>query len=268
MTPAPIPGYLTKKEVTERYGRSHRSLTRDFSTAIRMGDEEVLTHLKLQTEDGTERAGTEVTLEQIQQLSNNGLSPTWYVEGEWAAQRYGTRETPAPASTEPQPEKIQSDDVRSSASHADSGEVLRRLEAQITDLQRDKEQLYQELTIKNEQIKQANERTRESNILMKELQSLLANAQQRALLPVPQDSVERASAPSIDAFADEEDTEPITVKSSPIPSTQSGSSVKAKGSGRKKAKTPQASTTPKSTDSKPKWHEMPTFRKLLSRRQD
>src|SRR5258708_982061 len=94
MTPATISGYLTKKEVEERYGRSHRSLTRDFSSAVRRQDEKVLPHLKLQTEDGNVRPGTDVTLEQIQELSNEGLSPTWYVEGEWAAERYGARTTP------------------------------------------------------------------------------------------------------------------------------------------------------------------------------
>ncbi len=268
MTPAPIPGYLTKKEVTERFGRSHRSLTRDFSTAIRMEDEEVLTHLKLQTEDGTERAGTEVTLEQIQQLSNDGLSPTWYVEGEWAAQRYGTRETST--SPEPTTAKAGPANAKPPASSFESNELVSRLETQITDLQRDKEQLYQELTIKNEQIKQANERTRESNILMKELQSLLANAQQRALLPVPPHSGERSSPSPVDVFESEEVPVPVTAEATPVASTKSTLVVKQKqkGSGRKKSTPVKASRKSTATDTKFKWHEMPTFRKLLSRRQD
>ena len=38
MSASPIDGYLTKKEIEESFDRSHRSLTRDFSNAVRVGD--------------------------------------------------------------------------------------------------------------------------------------------------------------------------------------------------------------------------------------
>ena len=86
-----IPAHITKKEVEERFDRSHRSLTREFSRAIRVGDTEVLQHLKLLTEDGEIRDGSEVSLAEIQELSNQGLMPTWYVQTDWAEQKYGAK---------------------------------------------------------------------------------------------------------------------------------------------------------------------------------
>ena len=94
MTPSAIPGFLTKTEVAELYGRSHRSLTRDFSSAVRVKNVEVLKHLKILTDDEKIREGTDVTLDQIQDLSNRGLSPTWYIERAWAAKRYGLQPEP------------------------------------------------------------------------------------------------------------------------------------------------------------------------------
>ena len=178
MTPSAIPGFLTKKEVEELYGRSHRSLTRDFSSAVRVADREILAHLKVRTEDGIVREGTDVTLEQIQELSNNGLSPTWYIEDIWAGQRYGTRTESAEKSSSSESKKSQRTDADAPTLLSDESELVRRLEGQIKDLQHDKDKLYNELGIKNEQIKQANERTRESNVLMKELQTLLGDVQQ------------------------------------------------------------------------------------------
>ncbi len=49
MSAFPIQGFITKKEVEQLYGRSHRSLTRDFSSAVRVGDTEVLANLKIYT---------------------------------------------------------------------------------------------------------------------------------------------------------------------------------------------------------------------------
>ncbi len=88
MSASPIAGYLTKKEIEEAFQRSHRSLTRDFSNAVRVGDSDILRNLKLRTDDGKEFEGTTVTLEQIQQLSNQGLSPTWYARREWVQEHY------------------------------------------------------------------------------------------------------------------------------------------------------------------------------------
>lgn len=254
MTPAPIPGYLTKKEVEERYGRSHRSLTRDFSAAVRTQDQKVLPHLKLQTEDGTVRQGSEVTLDEIQKLSNQGLSPTWYVAGEWAAERYGARSAPAPERATPKT----SDTPPASRPVGDNGDLVRRLEGQIQELQQDKEKLYNELGIKNEQIQQANERTRESNVLMKELQTLLGNVQARALLPLPVEPNRKAQ----DAVLEGEEAVVVT--------TPMKSKARAeKGSARSKSKpapAPAKAEPAVKAAAKPEWYEMPTLGRLVSRR--
>ncbi|MCA9076817.1 MAG: hypothetical protein KDA93_17455 [Planctomycetaceae bacterium] len=84
-------GHLTKKEASQRSDRSHRSLTRNVSTAMRTGAKDVLTPLKLPTENGTTRARADVSLEQIQDLSYQGRGPAWYVDEEWAGERYGPK---------------------------------------------------------------------------------------------------------------------------------------------------------------------------------
>ena len=269
MTPTPIPDYLTKKEVEEQYGRSYRSLTRDFSTAVRLKDEAILIHLKLHTEDGTLRQGTDVTLEQIQELSNSGLSPTWYVEGEWAARRYGTRTAPTPDSPPSQVREKSSD--RERIVDAASPELVRRLEIQIEDLQRDKEKLYQELSIKNEQIQQANDRTRESNVLMKELQSLLANVQERALLPLPSRLLSESSppAPRVETMQNAKITPTASPKSAVEKLQPKSRPLVGKGSVRSRPKgqphTGKAELA-KSAPTKPKWYETPTLKRILKRR--
>ena len=91
-----LPGYITKKEVEQLYGRSHRSLTRDFSSAMKAGDTAVLNHLKLRLEDGTVIEGGETSLDRIQELSNQGMSPTWFVERSWAELHYTRRGEPVP----------------------------------------------------------------------------------------------------------------------------------------------------------------------------
>ena len=256
MTPASIPGFLTKKEVEEHYGRSHRSITRDFSAAVRRGDAKVLTHLKLQTEDGTVRAGTEATLDQIQEWSNQGLAPTWYVEGEGAAERYGTRSTPTPerasAKTSEPERTTEPTEVRS-----DLVDLVRRLDQQIQDLR-------QEMSIKNEQIQQANDRTRESNVLMRELQTLLGNAQERALLARPSQPASDTTQTAVVVEENGRPTEPIVNRTSKAAAAKPRLRPE-KGSGGQKSKMKSPHAT-EDTVAQPKWYEMPTLSKLLRRR--
>lgn len=270
MTPATLPGYLTKKEVEEHFGRSHRSLTRDFSAAVRRKDENILPHLKLHTEDGTVRPGTDVTLEQIQKWSNEGLSPTWFVEGEWAAERYGARTPPASEQFTPKAREHFLREKNSDELQTVPSEVVRHMEEKIRDLQRDKERLHHELDIKNDQIQQANERTRESNLLMNKLQTLLANAQERALLPMPSqpasDSQQHVSHANV--IESEKSSEPIQTQTSNVVEKKSRTRSE-KGSARPKSKVKPSSgkpTTLITKSAKPKWNEMPTFGRLFRRR--
>jgi hypothetical protein len=272
MTPSAISGFLTKKEVAELYGRSHRSLTRDFSSAVRVGDREVLTHLKIVTEDKAVREGTEVSLEQIQDLSNRGLSPTWYIERSWAAERYGAPSEPhiAPSSRSKNSPRS---NVDPTVLLSDESAMVRRLEEQITDLQGDKEKLYSELSIKNEQIKQANDRTRESNVLMKELQTLLADVQQRALLPLPNQPGQTTAGHSSPAevIIESRQAQPTSapkVSKPPVPKARQRSAPDRK----RKSKVSSANTSDSSADSKlpdsqrAKWYEFPTVKRIFTRR--
>lgn len=183
MAPDSIPGFVTKKELEKLFGRSHRSLTRDFSAAVRTGDTGVLNHLKLRLEDGRVIEGTDASLDEIQKLSNQGMSPTWFVERSWAEEHYGAREktpattkVPIDAPPEVTKERMPSGTPRDS-------QFVSTLQEQIRDLKSDRDRLYLELQIKNEQITAGNDRTHESNVLMKQLQELLGDVQQRALLP-------------------------------------------------------------------------------------
>jgi hypothetical protein len=269
MTPTSIPGFLTKKEVEERYGRSHRSLTRDFSAAVRRADPKVLPHLKIQTEDGTVRLGPDVTLEQIQKWSNQGLSPTWYVESEWAAERYGVRSTPNPQRPSARTGEAPADLHQPTTARPDSSELLRRMEQQIQDLQHDKEQLYRELGIKNEQIQQANDRTRESNVLMKQLQTLLGNVQERVLLPLPSqptpDTV--ATVTEADIKDDESSTTPITRQATKVSSTKPRPRSEKGSSGQKSNPAPTPTKSPTADKHpRPKWYETPTLDRIFRRR--
>lgn len=267
MSPATLPGFLTKKEVEERFGRSHRTLTRDFSSAVRLNDEQVLSHLKVHTEDGIIRQGTEVTLEEIQQWSNDGLSPTWFVEEAWAAVRYGAKSNPVREQSAVKKEKPSAVPTETSTVRMESSELVRRLEQQIGDLQRDKEKLYEELNIKNEQIKQANERTRESNVLMKELQSLLGDVQKRALLSQPMSPISDATQQptEVGVIVDEKTSDPSSTPQQKSSSPKGRERAK-KGTARQKSKPTPAKTSATEAPSQLKWYDMPTLKKILRRR--
>jgi hypothetical protein len=125
MTPAALQGFLNKKEIEANYGRSYRSLTRDITRAVKTGDADILEHLKLVTDDDTVREGSDVTLEMIQDLSNNGLRPMWLAEEKWIAEWCARRSTQrsdddAPIQPEPQPETF----VPPSTSDSAAGQIL------------------------------------------------------------------------------------------------------------------------------------------------
>src|SRR6476660_2847025 len=111
MTSANLAGFLNKKEIEANYGRSYRSLTRDITRAVKSGDTSILQHLKLVTEDDTVREGRDVTLDMIQDLSNNGLRPMWLAEETWVAEWCARRSNPrqddtTPIQSEPEQEPI------------------------------------------------------------------------------------------------------------------------------------------------------------------
>lgn len=175
MTPATLTGFLNKKEIEATYGRSYRSLTRDITRAVKTGDANVLQHLKLVTDDETVREGSDVTLEMIQDLSNNGLRPMWLAEESWVAEWCARRSTQQPddgasIQSEPQPETF----VPRSTIDTAAGQIL---QLRINDLTKQNDLLVGQLQIKDDQIRAANQQAEQSQQLMRDLHVLLKNVQ-------------------------------------------------------------------------------------------
>jgi hypothetical protein len=91
MDSSPIPGFITRKQASERYKRAERTLQRYWSRAVEHKDEKVLGNLKLRTEDCEIIDGTEVTKSIIDKLKKQGKNPTWYVHANWVEKTYGPR---------------------------------------------------------------------------------------------------------------------------------------------------------------------------------
>jgi hypothetical protein len=179
MDTSPIPGFITRKQASERCQRAERTLQRYWSRAVGLRDLKVLQHLKLWTEDGKVIEGPDVTKERIEQLKEERQNPTWYVDATWADKTYSPR---------PPDGAVQTPEAKPAAERGDldvPDAVAALLRQQIQDLQHDKEELREELRIKNQQINDANEREKETNILMRDLHRLMSDMQQR-LLPAPQ----------------------------------------------------------------------------------
>ena len=97
----PPPGYLTRPEAAKHFNRSQRALERGLDEALRVGDQDVLSHFTLVTKDGREYAAADVTIEQVKELMADGMTPTWCVEAAWLETTYGRRgeEKPKPAAS-------------------------------------------------------------------------------------------------------------------------------------------------------------------------
>jgi hypothetical protein len=86
--------YITKTEAARVYRRSERSISRDITNAIKFGDSRLLQYIELRLEDGTRRAGRELTIQEIVDLRDRGLNPTWLLQKAWLEKAYGTRNEP------------------------------------------------------------------------------------------------------------------------------------------------------------------------------
>ena len=190
MPSSAIPGFITKTDAVETYQRSHRQLSRDLADAMKVQNELVLENCQLRTENGNVLDGMGVTLELIDQLRKDGQNPVWYLRTSWLEKTYGRRgnvrrgQRRKPDVTMPSREK-----GSDSSSHPDVGRLLRE---RIEGLERDKQDLRDELRIKNQQIADRVEREKETNALIRDLHTLMADLQHR-LLPSPT----RGSVPQI-----------------------------------------------------------------------
>jgi hypothetical protein len=175
MTPTTLPGFLNKKEIEANFGRSYRTLTRDITRAVKTGDADILQHLKLVTDDDTVREGNDVTLDMIQELSNNGLHPMWLAEESWVAEWCSRRSIPRShdeISIQPDPESKTF--VPTSTNDSAAGQILQQ---RINDLTKQNELLVGQLQIKDDQIRAANQQAEQSQQLMRDLHVLLKNVQ-------------------------------------------------------------------------------------------
>ena len=183
MPSTPVPGFITKKETAQHFQRSHRQLTRDLADAMKVQNPKVLDNCRLHTEDGETREGMGVTPELLDELRIKGKNPVWYLRVTWLEKTYGRRgrpqrreQTPADAFTT---DAEEGSDVVSS--RPDLVHVLRE---RIRGLEQDKQDLRDDMKIKNQQIAERVEREKETNALIRDLHTLMADLQRR-LLPPP-----------------------------------------------------------------------------------
>jgi len=280
MDSSPIPGFITRKQAAEQCKRAERTLQRYWSRAMEQENREVLDHLKLRTEDGDVIEGPNVTKDRIEELKRQGQNPTWFAEAGWVGETYGPRaESPeekrrlqdagAPAEPPVEPQHV-----------AESG-MVELIKEQLAKREEDIAHLRDELKTKNEQIDSANARTRESNVLMQELQRLLGNWQEQAFRTLPAGSggnpnptsgiaadarperPEKREVP--DAPRAVRDTAPqapqkrAVPKRKPVGASKSGAQSRPRGTSKKRGTKKNEERKPR----KPKWYEMPTFHKMF-----
>lgn len=282
MSASPIAGYLTKKEIEEAFQRSHRSLTRDFSQAVRVGDSDILQNLKLRTEDGKEFEGTVVTLEQIQQLSNQGLSPTWYARREWVQEHY-QKESAKKQKKQSEQEQKPTPEERPTSTSTDN-ELITTLKSQIARLElendrrvgehrKDKESFMEQIKIYKDMFDTLKDDHTDTKELLKEVHQVMGKFADFSLLgtataPVSSD-IKKSETPS-----DQENVVTInpdsTVDAVVVGEPDKPKKVKAKQVDKKASKKDSAALTKakKPTKAKPKkhkWYETPTLNRLISK---
>ncbi|MCA9076883.1 MAG: hypothetical protein KDA93_17790 [Planctomycetaceae bacterium] len=254
-------GFITKKQASDLYRRSHRQLTRDISKAITAADEKVLAHVALHTDDGTVREGSDVTLELIEELRVGGHSPMWLIQEEWLRETFGLKSEPPPvhepepAAPPPPPPTPQSDQSTTEATPSSAAEpkYVATLEQQVADLKTDKTallKLVEELT----------ENQKQSNVLMRNLHELLAD-RQGILLPKGEQSSAAVNLPTTaSSDAKTVNAEVVTSSSKPQPTKKRQPSAKSKQG------TKPRSRSPKSKKQAPaKWYQVPTLNRFLGR---
>ena len=274
MSESPIAGHITKEAAAKRVQRSSRALGRDLTGALRTGDLDILQNWKLTTKDGTVHDGTDVTVDMVTQLRDDGFNPTWYGDASWLEENYGLRseETTAATDSETTKPKAQAQpDDETTTKNAPVTEIeepssplpddVAFLKEMIRELRREKrdemkrneereKKLFEQLAVKDKQISSWDEVTQGIT------RGLATGAIQPKLLrdvvPVEEHPTEqeRPSPPTQEHVSEVIDTTPETVKKAP---TKKGSP--------KKSPTKKTAIPPQ-----PKWYEMPTFKNALSRR--
>lgn len=219
MDTSPIPGFITRKQASERCKRAERTLQRYWSRAIELADAEVLGRLKLRTEDGEVIEGPDVTKELIDQLKRGRKNPTWYVHAGWVAKAYGPRLDDDTTDKRRQADGGVGDSDPQTPPVYDS-QVISLRDERIRQLEQDKQDLREELKIKNEQIKEANERDRETHVLMRDLHGLLRDMQQRLPAITPSNPPLPAATAPLEPADNGRGQDPVARRKTKTPNTQ------------------------------------------------
>lgn len=210
MPTTPVPGFITKKEASENYKRSHRQLTRDLTDAMMVQDPKVLENCRLRTEDGQLREGIGVTPKLIDALCIEGKNPVWYLRTTWLEKTYGRRGRARRPSQRHAPDDV-APDTEEGTDAVSRPELVHVLRERIRGLEQDKQDLRDEMKIKNQQIADRVEREKETNALVRDLHNLMADMQQR-LLPAP---AGRVSEPKAAAYIPADSAKPAPPDSKP-----------------------------------------------------
>jgi hypothetical protein len=177
-----VPGFITKKETAELFQRSHRQLTRDLADAMKVQDPKVLDNCRLRTEDGETRQGIGITPELLDQLRIEGKNPVWYLRTSWLEKTYGRRGRGQ--RRDQRPSSIFTADAEEGTDASSRPDLVHVLRERIRGLEADKEDLRDEMKIKNQQIADRVEREKETNLLIRDLHVLLSDSQRRLLTPI------------------------------------------------------------------------------------
>lgn len=286
-------GFLTRPEAAKLYNRSQRALERDLDQALLLGDHDVLDHYKLITKDGQARRAHEVTVEAVKALVAEGMTPVWYVEESWLEQEYGKKGSPRPRQSRESPATLvfpprtepPGDTADGQHPRLTDIDPVAMLREQLHKQDREIEYLRQELKIKNEQIAAANERTRESNVLMRELQKMLGSWQEQAFRSLPAATRSPAQPMTKDSRPDGQAKQPVAAaddakadtdmkraahveRRQPLKQGTAGSRrthPHATDAARERSIPARRPQPPKTVAAKPKWYEMPALKRIFRR---
>ncbi len=265
MSRTAIPGFIKKRTAAQQYRRSPRQITRDITIALEMRDESVLSHLQILTEDGGIIDGNDITPELIKQLRSKGHNPMWYLRKTWLEESYGLRGVGGPNNDAIIDDSQPVTDDESVTRTAGEEGIVQLMQESIRELKKDKEMLTDQLKIKDQQILETTERWKESNYISQGLNKRLEAMEKRFELnsQLLKEITDRPAATT----ESETEVEPATIKkvvtpiSSTLPQTKKRSSKPKRGVVRKPAPKPSPTKRPQP----PKWYDMPTLKKFLSR---
>ncbi|MGH3429833.1 MAG: hypothetical protein ACRDQZ_20065, partial [Mycobacteriales bacterium] len=117
---------------------------------MKMQNPKMLDHCRLRTEDGETREGIGVTPELLDQLRIKGKNPVWFLRVSWLEKTYGRRGRPQ--RREQTPSGTFTADTEEGSDGSSRPDMVRVLREQIRRLDQDKQDLRDEIKIKNQQI--------------------------------------------------------------------------------------------------------------------